>query len=170
MKRKYGDMVKLCYTDTDSLVMNIRTEDFYKDIAKDVEERFDTSNYGFDRPLPKGKNKKVIGLMKDELGGGIITEFVALRSKTFSYMTNEFIEMKKAKGTKKCVIKKMLKFEDYKKCLLVDKVILKSQQRFKSENHEVHTEDVNKIALSNDDDKRIVSPDKISSYPYGYTF
>ena len=105
--------------------------------------------------------------MKDELGGGIITEFVALRPKTYSYMTNEFIEMKKAKGTKKCV---MLKFEDYKKCLLDDKVIFKSQQRFNSENHEVYTEDVNKIALSNDDDKRIVSPDKISSYPYGYTF
>ena len=129
-----------------------------------------STNYGFDRPLPKGKNKKVIGLMKDELGGGIITEFVALRPKTYSYMTNEFIEMKKAKSTKKCVIKKMLKFEDYKKCLLDDRVILKSQQRFKSENHEVYTEDVNKIALSNDDDKRIVSPDKISSYPYGYTF
>ena len=170
MKRKYGDMVQLCYTDTDTLVMNIKTKDFYEDIAKDVEERFDTSNYGFDRPLPKGKNKKVIGLMKDELGGGIITEFVALRPKTYSYMTNEFIEMKKAKGTKKCVIKKMLKFEDYKKCLLDDKVILKSQQRFKSESHEVYTEDVNKTALSNDDDKRIVSPDKISSYPYGYTF
>ena len=170
MKRKYGDMVKLYYTDTDSLAMNIKTKDSYKDIAKDVEERFDTSNYGFDRPLPKGKNRKVIGLMKDELGGEIITEFVALRPKTYSYMTNEFIEMKKAKGTKKYVIKKMLKFEDYKKCLLDDKVILKSQQRFKSENHEVFTEDVNKIALSNDDDKRIVSPDKISSYPYGYTF
>ena len=129
-----------------------------------------STNYGFDRPLPKGKNKKVIGLMKNELGGGIITEFVALRPKTYSYMTNEFIEMKKAKSTKKCVIKKMPKFEDYKKCLLDDRVILKSQQRFKSENHEVYTEDVNKIALSNDDDKRIVSPDKISSYPYGYTF
>ena len=64
----------------------------------------------------------------------------------------------------------MLKFEDYKKCLLDDKVILKSQQRFKSENHEVYTEDVNKIALSNDSDKRIVSPDKISSCPYGYMF
>ena len=95
--------------------------------------------------------------MKYELGGGIITEFVALRPKTYSYMTNKFIEMKKAKGTKKCVIKKMLKFEDYIKCLLDDKVILKSQQRFKSENHEVYTEDVNKIASSNDDDKRIVS-------------
>ena len=91
------------------LVMNIKTKDFYKNIAKNVEERFDTSNYGFDRPLPKGKNKKIIGLMKDELGGGIITEFVALRPKTYSYMTNEFIEMKKAKDTKKCVIKKIIK-------------------------------------------------------------
>ena len=113
MKRKYGDMVKLCYTDTESLVMTIKTKDVYKDIAQDVQERFDTSNYSDDRPLPKGKNKKVIGLMKDELGGGIITEFIALRPKTYSYTTDEFIEMKKAKGTKKCIIKKMLKFEDY---------------------------------------------------------
>ena len=64
----------------------------------------------------------------------------------------------------------MLKFKDCKQCLLDDKVILKSQQRFKSENHEVYTEDVNKIALINDDDKRIVSPGKISSYLYGYNF
>ena len=80
VKKKYGDMVKLCYMD----IMNIKTKDFYKDIAQDVEERFDTSNYDVDRPLPKGKNKKVIGLMKDELGGGIITEFVALRPKTYT--------------------------------------------------------------------------------------
>ena len=77
MKKKYGDMVKLCYMDTDSLIMNIKTKDFYKDIARDVEERFDTSNYDVDRPLLKVKNKKVIGLMKDELGGGIITDFEA---------------------------------------------------------------------------------------------
>ena len=157
IKRKYGDMVKLCYMDTDSLIMNIKTKDFYKDIAQDVEERFDTSNYDVDRPLLKGKNKKVIGLMKDELGGGIITEFVALRPKTYSYMTDEFIEMKKAKCTKKCVIKKMLKFEDYKKCLFD-----------KSENHEVYTENINKIALSSNDDKRIVASDRITSYPYEY--
>ena len=119
------------------MLLNIKTKDFYKDIAHDIEERFDTSNYGVDRPLPKGKNKKVIGLMKDELGGGIITEFVALRPKTYSYMTDEFIEMKKAKGTKKCVIKKMLKFEDYKKCLFDKEPMLKLQQRFKSENHEI---------------------------------
>ena len=167
MKRKYGDMVKLCYMDTDSLVMNIKTKDFYKDIAQDVEERFDISNYGVDRPLPKGKNKKVIGLMKDELGGGIITEFVALRPKTYSYMTDEFIEMKKAKSTKKCVIKKMLKFEDYKKCLFDNEPMLKSQQRFKSENHEVYTENINKIPLSSNDDKRIVALHRITGYPYG---
>ena len=127
MKKKYGDIVELCYMDTDRLIMNIKTKDFYKDIAQAVEERFDTSSYDVDRPLPKGKNKKVTGLMKDELGGGIITEFVALRPKTYSYMTDEFIEMKKAKGTKKCIIKKMLKFEDYKKCLFDNEAMLKSQ-------------------------------------------
>ena len=132
MKKKYGDVVKLCYMDTDSLIMNIKTKDFYKDIAQDVEERSDTSNYDFDRPLLKGKNKNVIGLMKDELGGRIITEFVALRPKTYSYMTDEFIEMKKAKGNKKCVIKKMLKFEDYKKCLFDNEPMLKSQQGLKA--------------------------------------
>ena len=109
VKKKYGDMVKLCYMDTDSLIMNIKTKDFYKDIAQNVEERFDISNYDVDRRLPKGKNKKVIGLIKDELGGGIITEFVALRPKTYSYMTDEFTEMKKAKGIKRCLSLKIIK-------------------------------------------------------------
>ena len=79
MKPKYGIDVKLCYMDTDSLIMNIKTEDFYKDVVNDVGKRVDTSNYEVNRPLPTGKNKKVIGLMKDELGGKIITEFVTLR-------------------------------------------------------------------------------------------
>ena len=168
MKPKYGDNVKLCYIDTDSFIMNIKTEEFYKDIANDVEKRFDTSNYECDRPLPTGKNKKVIGLMKDELGGRIITEFVALRPKTYSYLTNDCKEDKKAKGTKKCVIKRMIKFDDYKNCLLNSEVILKSQQRFISKGHDVYIENINKIALSSNDDKRIVSSDKITGYPYGY--
>ena len=108
MKSKYGDNVKLCYTDTDSFIMNIKTEDFYKDIANDAEKRFDTSSYEVDRLLPTGKNKKVIGLMKDELGGKIITEFVALRPKTYSYLTDKSKEDKKAKETKKCAIKESL--------------------------------------------------------------
>ena len=164
MKPKYGNDAKLCYMGTDSFVMNIKTNDFYKDISSDV----DTSNYEVNRPLPIGKNKKVIGLMKNELGGEIIGEFITLRPKTYSYLTDNDEEDKKAKGTKKCVIKKMIKFNDYKKCLLNDEVILKSQQRFISNKHNVYTENVNKIALSNNDDKRIISLDKITSYPYGY--
>ena len=148
--------------------MNIKTNDFYEDIANDVDNKFDTSNYEVNRPLPTGKNQKVIGLMKDELVGKIITEFVTLRPKTYSYLTDDGKEDKKAKGTKKCIIKKMIKFNDCKKCLLNDEVIFKSQQRFRSKKHDVYTENINKIALSNNDDKRIVSSDKITSYPYGY--
>ena len=169
MKSKYNDNVRLCYMDTDSFTMNIKTNDFYKDISDDLDNRFDTSNCEVKRPLLMGK-KRVIGLMKDELVGEIITEFVTLRPKTYSYLTDDSKEDKKAKGTKKCVIKKMIKFDDYKKCLLNDKVILKSQQRFISNKHDVYIENVNKIALSNNDDKRIISSNKITSYPYGYTF
>ena len=97
MKPKYNDNVKLCYMDTDSFVMNIKTNDFCKDIANDVEKRFDTSNYEVNRPLPTGKNKSVIGLMKDESGGKIITEFVTLRPKTYSYLTDDGKKDKKAK-------------------------------------------------------------------------
>ena len=168
IKLKYKNKVDLCYMDTDSLIMNIKANDFYKDIANDVDKRFDTSSYEENRPLPTGKNKKVKGLMKDELGGKIITEFVTLRPKTYSYLTDDGKIDKKAKGTKKCVIKRMIKFDDYKNYLLNDKILLKSQQRFISKKHNVYTEYVNKIALSNDDDKRIVSSDKITSYPYGY--
>ena len=81
MKPKYNDKVKLRYMDTNSFIMNIKREDFCKDISNDVEKRFDTPNYEVNRQLPTGKNKKVIGLMKDELGGKIITEFVTLRPK-----------------------------------------------------------------------------------------
>ena len=156
MKPKYANNVKLCYMDTDSFIMNIKTNYFYKDISIDVGNRFDTSNYEVKRPLPTGKNKKVIGLKKDELGGKIITEFVTLRPKTYSFLTDDGKEDKKAKGTKKCVIKRMIKFNDYKKCLLSDEVILKSQQRFLSKEHDVYTENINKIALSNNEDNRVI--------------
>ena len=86
-----------------------------------------------DRPLHTGTNKTEIGLMKDELGGRIMTEFVTLRPKTYAYLIDDDSEVKKAKGTKKCVIKRVLKFNDYKNCLLNDRVVLKSQQIFKSE-------------------------------------
>ena len=123
MKPKYRDNVKLCYMDTDSFIMHIKTDDFYKDIADDAEKRFDASNYEVNRLLPAGKNKKVIGLMKDELRGKIMTEFVALRPKTYSHLTDDCEEDKKAKGRKKCVIKQRLKCSDYKDCLLNNEII-----------------------------------------------
>ena len=153
--------------DTDSFIINIETKHFYKDIADDVEKRFGTSNYEVNRPLPKGKNKKAIELMKYELGGKIMTEFVAVRPKTYSYLMDDSNSGKKAKGTKKCVIKRRLKFNDYKDCLLNNEIILKSHQKFKSEAHDVHTEEISKTALSSNDDKRLQTFDRITSYPYG---
>ena len=130
---------------------------------------FDTSNYDKkdERPLPIGKNKNVISLFKDELGGKIMKEFVALRAKAYAYLMEDGSEHKKVKGTKKCIIKRELMFENYKDSLLNDKIILKSQQRFKSDHHRVYTEEVNKIALSSNDDKRIQTFDKVTMYPYG---
>ena len=125
MKPKYGDKVKLCYMDTDSFIMHIKTEDFYKDIANDVEEKYDLSNYTCERPLPIGKKKKKIGLMKDELGGKIMEEFVGLRPKCYSYLMDDGKVDKKAKGTKKCVIKRCLKFNEYFECLKEKKEYIK---------------------------------------------
>ena len=155
--------------DTDSLVYHIRTEDFYADIVDDVQMRFDTSGYIPDRPLPVGLNKKVIGFMKDELGGAIMTEFVALRPKLYSYKKLDGSEDKKCKGIKKCVVKKTLTFEDYKTCLFSDSTEYRSQLMFRSSKHEVHTIEVNKVTLNRDDDKKISIKDSFSTFVRGHT-
>ena len=105
IKPKYDKKAKLCYRDTDNFIVHVKTDDIYKDVAEDVEKRFDTSNYEIDRPLPKGKNKKVIELMKDELGGQIMKKFVGLRAKTYKYFKKNNDEQKKAKCAKTCDIK-----------------------------------------------------------------
>ena len=92
------------------LYIYIKTDDIYKDIAEYVETKFDTSNYELDRPLPKGKNKKEIGLMKGELGAKIVTKFVGFRAKTYSYLINDGCKDKKINDAKKCVIKRKRKF------------------------------------------------------------
>ena len=165
---KYEDKAKLCYTDTDSFIIYIKTNDFFEDISNDVERCYDTSNYDKNdkRPLPIGKNKKVPGLFKDELGGKIITEVVALRPKTYAYLMDDGSDHKKAKGTKKCVIKQKLMFENYKDCLFNNKTVYRSQERFKSYYHDMHTEEVNKIALSSNNDKILQTSDRITTYSY----
>ena len=169
IKHKYNDKARLCYMDTDSFVIYIKTEDFYKDVASDVERWFDTSNYDKkdNRPLPIGKNKKVIVLFKDELGGKCIVEFCALRANAYAYKLDDDTEMKKAKGTKKCIVKREIIFENYKDALFNNEVIIRSRQRFRSYNHKVYTEEVNKIALSSNDNKRIQTYNKVTTFSYG---
>ena len=149
----------------------IQTEDFYKNIAKDVETSFDTSGYSEDyhRPLPTGKNKKIIGMMKDELGGKIMTEFIALRAKMYAYKKLDLgkPENKICKGTKKCVVAKSLTFDDYKTCLFEGKTIYRDQMFFENKKHEIYTVNRRKIALNRDDDKRLVKQDGITTLARG---
>ena len=125
IKPKYEDRAKLCYTDTDSFIIHIITEDFDRDIADDVKIWFDTSNYDENDkiPLPIGMNKRVYGFFKDELGGKFMKEFVALRTKTYAYLMDDDSQKQKAKGTEKCVIKRKLIFENHKDCLFNGEVI-----------------------------------------------
>ena len=176
MKPKFKDP-QLCYMDTDSLIYNIKIEDFYADITDDVPTRFDTSGYCPDQPLPIGLNKKVIRLMKDELRGAIMTELVVVRPKLYSCKKLDgaegpkgphFVEDKKCKGIKKCVIKKTLTFEDYKACLFNSDTIYRSQLMFRSIKHEIFMLEVNKVALSRDNDKRISKKDGISTLARGH--
>ena len=155
MKRKYNDdKLTLCYMDMDSLIYSIEMDNFYKDVADNVKDRFDMSGHNPDRPLPMGLNKKVIGLMKDELGGGIMTKFITLRPKMHAYKTGNS-ESKKCKGIKKCIVKKTISFKDYKACLFSGETSYRSQLMFRSSKHEVRMLEVNKFVLSRDDDKCI---------------
>ena len=170
MKQKYNsNRLQLCYMNTDSLVYHIKTEAFYVDTADDVPARFDTSGSCSNHPLPIELNKKVIGLMKDQLGGAIMSEFAALRSKLYSFRKIDGSEDKKCKGIRKCVVKKTLSFEDYKNCLSANSgYVYRSQLMFWLTKHEVHTIEVNKIALNRDDDKRISKKDGISTLARGH--
>ena len=110
---KHGDRAKLCYTDTESFIIYIKTGYLFEYISNDVEKWFDMPNCDKNdkRPLPMGKNKKVPGLFKNELRRKLITEFVALRPKAYSYLDDDGNEHKKSKGTKKCVVKQKIMYQ-----------------------------------------------------------
>ena len=169
MKPKYGDRAKLCYTDTDSFFIYIITKDYFKDTAGDVKRLFDTSNYDENdkRPLPIDEKKKKLGFFKDELGGKIMVEICVLASKMYSYKMDYGSKKKKAKRTKKALIKRNLRFEDYKDWLFNNKIIRKSHLRFKCDRHEVYTEEFNKVALRNKDNNRLQTFDGVTTYPHG---
>ena len=165
--------------DNDGSIIYVETEDLYKDISNYVNKWFDNSHYSKDinRLLEKGKNKKVISRFKDEVGGLVMSKFCAHRARSYAFLIDRFTDYnfekrgiinKKAKGTKKCVIKNKITFNDSVNVLFSGINLLRSQYSFRSRFHEIYTEKINKIALSSNDDKRTQSIDKITRYPDGY--
>lgn len=162
LKPKYGDKIRLIYTDTDSFILYVETDDFYADMKENL-ERYDTSDYPEDNKFQMPRvNKKVPGLFSDELKGEIIAEFAGLRSKMYCVRIDATDEknpdgidkMKKAKGVKGNVVKNHIKFEDYKSCLAKHSIIIRDQTSFRTKQHQMYTIQQTKIALSPDDDKR----------------
>ena len=164
IQKKYSyKCAKLLFTDTDSLMYEISTNNFYEDISEDIKTKFDTSDYPPDHKsgILTGVNKKVIGMFKDEVAGRQITHFVGLRPKLYSFKVEDTNTTKKCKGIKKNVVKKGIDFQDYVDCLFSGEKQMRSMKIIRSENHNIYSKEVNKIALSNEDDKRILSEDKV---------
>ena len=163
--KEQNNRVELMFTDTDSLLYLIHTDDFYRDISHDIETKFDTSDYPPNHPsgIKTGVNKKVIGMFKDEVAGRQISHFVGLRPKLYSFKVEDGSLNKKCKGIKKNVVKKGIAFEDYVKCLFSGEKQMRSMKIIRSENHDLFSKEVNRTALSNDDDKRTVMEDKVQT-------
>lgn len=166
MKRIYENKLKLCYTDTDSLLYLIQTKDFYEDLKTHL-KYFDTSNFEKDNVfnIPMVNVKKP-GYFKDELGGEIISEFVGLGAKLYC-IDSKISTLKKAKGVKKSIAKK-LNIKQYKKVLLNNEILRDDMCIIRSKHHRIFTQKINKVILSNRDDKRQIMGDKISTLPWGH--
>ncbi len=170
VKPKWEDKSELLFTDTDSLCYEIETDDVYKDISEDVNEWFDTSNYDKNHPsgILTGKNKKVIGFYKDECGGVPVTKFAGCKAKSYSFETSNGKTEKKCKGVKKYVVRKHISFKDYEEAVLSGKTQHRVMNTIRSRRHDIGSEKINKMALSADDDKRIVSEDGIRTTAHGH--
>ena len=170
MKPRYGDKARLLYTDTDSFVMEIQTDDLYADMARDG-HLYDTSNYK-SGPLAvlsqqNPEKTRAVGLMKDEMGGRVLHSFVGLKPKTYS-VSGEGKVVKKAKGNKTSVTEKELSHDDYWGVVNGGGDLYRNNVGFRSEKHIITTAVINKKALSALDTKRWVLDDGLSSYAYGH--
>jgi len=170
IKQKYGDNATLCFTDTDSLMYDIRTQDVYRDMGEDI-NLYDTSEYPSDHPIYSTLNKKVLGKIKDETRGVPIKEFVGLRPKMYSLLYNEggkTVEKKTAKGICKNVTKRDIKHQHYKDCLFHKKRTMANMNRILSVKHTLYSVNINKIGLSPYDDKRYILADGITTLAHGH--
>ena len=167
LKNEYGDRCELFYTDTDSLLLEIETEDVYADVAQNI-ELYDTSDYPPSHPLYSSKNKKVLGKMKDEMAGEPIAEVVCLRPKMYFILLADDIVLKKAKGVKKNVVKKEIRHEHYKETLFNGTEKTHSMNILRSKKHEIYGMRVTKTSLSPFDTKRWIEDDGVNTRAFGY--
>ena len=167
IKPLYGENAKLLFTDTDSLMYEITTDDAYRDFYE-RKELFDNSDYPEDSPYYFKENKKVIGKMKDETAGVPIVEFVGLRSKIYSYMKDNNKGGKTAKRIKKAVTKKDINHINYKETLFSKQQMHHKMKTIRSNCHEINSYEINKFSLSCFDNKRYIFEDGIKSYAYGH--
>ena len=165
LKARYGENVRLLYTDTDSVIVKVDTEDIYADMSQNLDD-YDTSNYPADHPLFSNTNKKIIGKFKDELGGKVMTEFIGIRPKMYSFVVED--SRKRAKGVKKSVLQNSITHEDYQTCLLEKKVYSRDMCILRSYNHVIKGETVHKVALAPLDTKRYILDDGISTLAFGH--
>ena len=167
LKTQYDDRCNLLYTDTDSLLLQIQTDDVYADIAANADE-YDTSNYPKNHPLYTNKYNKVIGKMKDECAGTPIVEYVGLRPKMYSILKVYDNEIRKAKGVKRYVVKKHLRHEQYKEVLFQSKTLIHGMNMLRSERHQIYGMRMNKVSLSPLDTKRWILNNGIDTLAYGH--
>ena len=167
LKHKYGPRCELLYTDTDSLLLEIKTEDFYKDMEK-TPSYYDMSDFPKDHPLHSQKNKKVIGKMKDECAEAPISEVVCLRSKMYSILLENEENIKKAKGTTKVVTKKEILHQNYKDALFNKESFKHGMDVLQSKDHQIYGVHLNKTTLSPFDSKRWIKDDGIHTLAYGH--
>ena len=167
LKKEYGDRCQLLYTDTDSLLLEIQTEDVYEDIAKHA-DLYDTSDFQKEHPLYSVANKKVIGKMKDECAGRPIAEYVGLRPKMYSILEAEGANIKKAKGVKKTVVKKHIRHEQYREALFGKQTFRHGMDVLRSERHRIYGQHLTKVSLSPFDSKRWIAENGVDTLAYGH--
>ncbi|XP_065186147.1 uncharacterized protein LOC135816971 [Sycon ciliatum] len=165
---RYGQNVRLLYTDTDSLIVHIQTDDLYTDMSNNI-TAYDTSNYSPSHHLYSTVNKKVVGKFKDELGGKPIKEFIGLRSKMYAYRCEDNDDNgKRAKGVQRSVLKNTITVDDYRTCLVEESQLKRTMNVLRSRRHCIHGEELHKIALCGFDSKRYILEDGINTLAFGH--
>ena len=167
MKAQNGDRVELLCTDTDSLLLEIQTEDVYSDMSEH-QSLYDTSDLPEDHPLHSNVNKKVLGKMKDECAGRVIEEYIGLRPKMYSILEASGACIKRAKGVKKNIVKKYIRHEQYREVLFSKNTFSHGMDVLRSEKHHIYGQHLNKVLLPPFDSRCWIAENGVDTLAYGH--